>query len=147
MRVYLDNCCYNRPFDDQQQPRISLEAQAKLHIQDMIRNGELELASSYTLLYELSRNPFESRRQSIHQFLADFTKYYIDENSSEKVGELAKEIMLTGVKTADAHHVASAIVAECNFFLTTDDRLLKYRTEQLRILDPVSFILEIGGEE
>lgn len=31
MRVYLDNCCYNRPYDDQTQLRISLESQAKLH--------------------------------------------------------------------------------------------------------------------
>ena len=26
VRVYLDNCCYNRPFDDQSQLRIKLEA-------------------------------------------------------------------------------------------------------------------------
>ena len=25
MRVYLDNCCYNRPFDDQRQLRVRLE--------------------------------------------------------------------------------------------------------------------------
>lgn len=24
MRIYLDNCCYNRPYDDQKQIRISL---------------------------------------------------------------------------------------------------------------------------
>ncbi len=41
MRVYLDNCCYNRPYDDQSQLRISLETQAKIQIQGMIRNGEL----------------------------------------------------------------------------------------------------------
>lgn len=37
MRIYPDNCCYNRPYDDQTQTRISLEAQAKLHIQEQIR--------------------------------------------------------------------------------------------------------------
>lgn len=26
MTVYLDNCCYNRPFDDQTQERIHLES-------------------------------------------------------------------------------------------------------------------------
>lgn len=48
MRVYLDNCCYNRPYDNQSQVRISLESQAKLHVQDLIREEKLELASSYT---------------------------------------------------------------------------------------------------
>jgi hypothetical protein len=28
MRVYLDVCCLNRPFDDQTQDRIRLEAEA-----------------------------------------------------------------------------------------------------------------------
>lgn len=55
IRVYLDNCCYNRPYDDQTQLRISLEAQAKIYIQGMIRNDELELASSYIQLLLLSR--------------------------------------------------------------------------------------------
>lgn len=29
MRVYLDNCCFNRPFDDQRQVRVRLGAEAK----------------------------------------------------------------------------------------------------------------------
>ena len=34
MRIYLDNCCYNRPYDDQSQIRVSLETQAKLYTQE-----------------------------------------------------------------------------------------------------------------
>lgn len=52
MRVYLDYCCYNRPYDNQAQVRISLESQVKLHVQDLIREEKLEFASSYTLTYE-----------------------------------------------------------------------------------------------
>ena len=65
MRVYLDNCCYNRPYDDQSQLRISLETQAKLQIQSMICNRDIELASSYVLLYENSKNPNETRQKNI----------------------------------------------------------------------------------
>lgn len=32
----MDNCCFNRPFDDQSQIRIRLESEAKLKIQDDI---------------------------------------------------------------------------------------------------------------
>ena len=42
-RVYLENCSFNRPFDDQGQVRVRLETEAKLHIQENIRNGALEL--------------------------------------------------------------------------------------------------------
>ena len=49
MRIYLDNCCFNRPFDDQKQLRIRIEAEAKLNIQENIRAGKLELVWSYIL--------------------------------------------------------------------------------------------------
>lgn len=35
VRIYLDNCSYNRPYDNQSQMKIYLETQAKLHIQDI----------------------------------------------------------------------------------------------------------------
>jgi len=36
IKIYLDNCCYNRPYDDQTQLRIELETKAKLFIQQKI---------------------------------------------------------------------------------------------------------------
>ena len=113
MRVYLDNCCYNRPYDDQKQLRISLETQAKLRIQEMIKDDEIELASSYVLRYENSKNPSEIKRRTIGKFIEDHTSVYIDESRSEEVGALASVAMKTGVKTADAHHAASAILSGC----------------------------------
>lgn len=38
MRVYLDNCCFNRPFDDQSQARVRLEAEARLEIQQRVKD-------------------------------------------------------------------------------------------------------------
>ena len=48
--------------------------------------------------------------------------------------------MKTGVKMHDAYHVASAIVAECDYFLTTDYRLLKYYDTRIKITTPVEFL-------
>lgn len=140
MKVYLDNCCYNRPYDDQTQLRISLESQAKLQIQSMIRNKDIELASSYVLIYENSKNPFESRKSAIKDFVKENISTYIDIDKADEVKRIADGIIATGVKTADAHHVACAIIAECNYFLTTDDRLLKFKTDKLEIVDPTEFI-------
>jgi hypothetical protein len=39
MRVYLDNCCYNSPFDEQAQLRVRLETEAKMEIQSQMRIG------------------------------------------------------------------------------------------------------------
>lgn len=40
----------------------------------------------------------------------------------------------------DAHHIACAIFASCDCFLTTDDRLLKYNTNEIQLLNPIDFV-------
>ena len=65
MKIYLDNCCYNRPFDDQSQIKIHLEAQAKLYVQAKIKEGIYELAWSYILDYENGKYPYEEKRLAI----------------------------------------------------------------------------------
>ena len=65
MLIYLDNCCFNRPFDDQKQIRIHIETEAKLFIQSKIFAGEFRLAWSYILDYENAANPFPERKETI----------------------------------------------------------------------------------
>lgn len=65
MKLYLDNCMFNRPFDDQSNIKILLEAEAKLKIQERIRSGLYELVWSYMLDYENEKNPFRERREQI----------------------------------------------------------------------------------
>ena len=37
MNVYLDICCFNRPFDEQSSLIVYLETEAKLHVQELVR--------------------------------------------------------------------------------------------------------------
>jgi len=37
MRIYLDMCCFNRPYDDQSQARIRLETEAKMLLQQKVK--------------------------------------------------------------------------------------------------------------
>lgn len=146
MRVYLDMCCYNRPYDDQSQIKVSLEAQAKLHIQSLIQKKQLELVTSYMLRYECGQNPYEMRRRAIMQFIDTNTAAYVGLERKGEVESIAAEIMSTGVKFKDACHVASAIFAKCKYFISTDKRLLKYRTDRIILVTPIEFIAETEGE-
>ncbi len=146
LRLYLDNCCYNRPYDDQSQIRISLEAQAEIFIQDAIKAGSIELAASHVLLYENSRNPHENRRQAIYEFIKQNTSVFVDVDRLNETATIARKIMSTGIKDADAAHIACAIQADCDYFLTTDSRVLKYRDEQIKVMNPVDFIKILGGD-
>lgn len=146
MRVYLDNCTYNRPYDDQTQLKVSLETQSKLHIQNLIKEGRLDLVGSYTLDYEISKNPFEMRRKSITKFLQDNMKAYVGVERDDVISASAEEIMNSGVKEKDAFHVASAIYAECEYFISTDMRLLKYKSEKIKLVTPIEFVTETEGD-
>ena len=65
MRVYLDNCCYNRPFDPQEQLRIRLETEAKLEVQSQMRLGILEYVWSDMLTGEVMDSPYVENREKI----------------------------------------------------------------------------------
>lgn len=147
MKIYLDMCCYNRPYDDQSQLRISMETQSKLYIQMLIKNKKLKLIASYMLRYECSKNPFEMRRDTIFDFIDKNTYGYIADDHKTEIEEKAAEIMKTGIKFKDACHVASAIYAGCEYFISTDRRLLKYKSDEIKMVTPVDFVMNMEGEE
>ena len=140
MKIYLDNCCFNRPYDDQSHIRIRLESEAKLKIQEDIRNGDIQLVWSYILDYENGKNPFRERREQI----AKWRKYATyDVVESESVLKLASILFEKGIRKMDSLHVACAVDASADFFLTTDDGILKKAAlvEQIHVTDPIGFIV------
>ena len=143
VRIYLDCCCYNRPYDDLSRLTVSLEAQAKLHIQDEIRAGKYELATSEMLNFEVGNCPIAVRRDTIIGYMEENSSVHVGPGSVSHVEETAREIMRTGVKYKDACHVASAILSGCDYFISTDKRLLKYRSDKLKIVNPIEFLSEM----
>ena len=98
------------------------------------------MATSYILLYENSRCPFKIRKESVEEFLKAYSSIHIDINSAELVTAKAEKIILSGVKLKDAYHVASAILADCDYFLSTDDRLLKHKSDEIILVNPIDFL-------
>ena len=143
MKIYLDNCCYNRPFDDQQQLRIFLETQAKLHIQSLVMQKKLKLVCSFVLRYENNENPDPSTRASIDQFFLNASVYIGSENM-EDIFQTAYNLMRQGIKMKDAAHIACAIKAGCDYFITTDDKLIKrYDGNIIKVRTPLAFLNDL----
>ena len=139
MLIYLDNCSFNRPFDDQKQIRIRIETEAKLYIQENIVSGTFQLAWSYILEYENSVNPFPERKETIKNW-----KKYVNANTgaTKAIIKLANALQKKGIKPKDALHIACATALNCAYFITTDLNLIKkLRTfEPLKVINPVDFI-------
>jgi len=94
---------------------------------------------SYILDFENAQNPFAERRQAIARWRQ---LSYQDISASPCVLTHARSLGEHGIKAKDALHVACAIEAQCDYFLTTDDQLLKRLTASSMIvaMNPVDFI-------
>ena len=141
MRIYLDNCCFNRPYDIQSYQIIRLETEAKLFIQNCLKNRHIELVWSFMLDFENSANPYKERKESIKEW-----KSISVENIKphEKIRLQAKEIeRLHGIKPKDSLHLACAIEAKCEYFITTDKVLAKKaeHLKEIKAKNPLEFII------
>lgn len=141
LKLYLDNCCFNRPFDDQSQLKIYLETQAKLAIQEKILSGEYSLVWSYILDYENVQNPHDTIKREINKWQT-LSEWSIAE--STVVLEKARLLRQSNIEVKDALHVACAISAGVDYFITTDRKLLNQLLghTEIRAVNPITFIEE-----
>ncbi len=142
MKIYLDNCMFNRPFDEQSHIRIRIETEAKLAIQEEIRRGTYQLIWSYILDYENSKNPFRERQEQIIKW-----KKYAITDIEENTDIIKTALLLNskGLQKMDSLHIACAIFAKADYFLTTDDKVIKKANviTDLEISDPINFIKKV----
>lgn len=141
LKLYLDNCCYNRPFDNQSQIKIHLETQAKLYIQAKIKDGIYSLVWSYILDYENSRNPYEEKRQAISPWKNIASECVAGE--SEEILTFAESLHTKGIKTYDTLHISCSVFAGCDYYLTTDKKLLNTPIPEIKIINPIMFVNEM----
>lgn len=145
MRVYLDACCLNRPFDDQKAPRVRLEAEAISLVLEKLHQREWEWIGSEILLYEIRQNPDLENRQRVLQFMSGAHQVV---ETTEKILRRAEELETAGFDAYDAIHLASAEYAKVDVFLTTDDQILKTANQKkslfsLRVENPVKWLEEV----
>lgn len=139
-KIYLDNCCFNRPYDDQTHKTIYLETEAKLYIQNCIRNGILELVWPFILDFENSVNPYKYRKEAIKEW----SLIAVDSvRASDKIRDCGKNIeTLYKLKPKDALHLACAVDARCEYLLTTDRSFIKKTNilDKIVVMNPLEFI-------
>lgn len=144
-KVYLDTSTYNRPFDDQTQPKIFLETQAVMIILQMIESRLVSLISSSVLEYKNSRNPALNQREAMSRYLQMAELWQIVDGA---IQPRAEQLEYNGLKAVDALHIACAAAASSDYFITCDKRLINRCSElSLKVLNPVDFVLEIDSDD
>jgi predicted nucleic acid-binding protein len=104
---------------------------------------ELDLVCSFILRFENDQNPKVSNSDSISVFF-DNAKEYIGSSEIEQLRVMISDFMRQGIKMKDATHLACAISAGCDYFITTDDKLLKkYSGTQIAMRTPITFLADM----
>ena len=138
-KVYLDNCTYNRPFDDQKDIVIRLETEAKLFIQEQIKDKRIELVWSSVNSYENNDNPSPEKCERILVW-KDIAIQQCGLN--ETILKKALELESFNFRSKDALHIAAAIYSQCDYFITTDKKILNKKVDGITLVNPLVFVKE-----
>jgi predicted nucleic acid-binding protein len=146
MKIYIDTCCYCRPFDNKihmAQEDVRWESSAILDAVRLCRTAGFIIVGSTAITAEMANIKNDRKRELACGFY--------DESVTEKlimaeaIINRAQELSAFGIKAPDSYHVAFAETAGANFLLTTDKRL-EHSAERagvkVKVINPTTFIEE-----
>lgn len=96
---------------------------------------------SYILDYENGKNPYEEKRFAIAPW-KDIAVFSVSEESNE-ILLFPESLAAKGIKPFDALHISCAVSANCDYFLTTDKKLLNISIPEIKIVSPVVFVNDL----
>jgi predicted nucleic acid-binding protein len=91
--------------------------------------------------YEISFNPFPDRKDV---FLNWKNISIMDIDPTERIFQKGMELNTIRIKKKDALHIACAIEAECECFITTDRKILNKNISEIEVINPLDFIRKLG---
>ena len=144
LKLYLDNCCYNRPFDDLEQEKINLEANAIENIFRKHINKEVEIYKSMAIDFEISKIKSNNKRRQVED-LYDAMEL-IEIGYSEEIKQRAIELRQYNIKNMDSLHLAFAESKDIDYLITTDRLLInasKRANLEIKVINPIEFIMEV----
>lgn len=148
LTVYLDNCCYNRPFDDRSNIKNYLEREAVLLVMQMAYEKNIKIVGSEVLKKEMSLISDIKKRKNVESVYCALISNVIALNDG--IVRRAEEIMqLSSIKSFDSLHLASA-EAGADILLTTDIKFLKAANRLdtgVKVRNPINFLLEVNENE
>jgi len=144
MRIYLDNCCFNRILDDRSYSQIYYERNSVLLILELVEQSIIRLIGSEMLVKEMSdvTDPYKC---SVLAMLYGLCSEEI--KVTPAILDRAEEIRHScNIKYKDSIHLACAEAAKVDALLTTDRRLISncnHIKTYTRVLNPNQWLVEV----
>lgn len=144
LKLYLDNCCYNRPFDDLRQEKIKLEAGAIETIIDMYLNKKIKIYTSRAIDYEIDNISNGNKKRQIEDLYDGLEIEKIP--YSHEIKERVQDLKRFNIHYMDAYHIAYAESKNLDYFITVDKQLInvcRRSNLKLKVVNPIEFIMEV----
>ena len=144
LKLYLDNCCYNRPFDDLKQEKISLEVGAIDSIINMYVKGKLMIYKSRAIDYEISKMSNGKKKRQVEDLYDGLELENI--SYTYELDERVEELEKYNIHFMDGYHIAFAESKKVDYLITVDKQLInasKKAKLKLKVINPVEFVMEV----
>jgi predicted nucleic acid-binding protein len=149
MKLYLDTCCYNRPYDDQTQETVHIEGEAVLGIVNVCRKNGGEIIGSPVLELEIDKiNDLEKMKKVRYfYYLTITTQIDYTVQILNRVQELSNQ---SNIRMLDKFHLSFAENSGADALLTTDIKFEKACQKldlKTRVINPLRYLMEVIQNE
>lgn len=144
MKIYMDNCCFNRIFDDRTNAIIYFERNSVLLIFELIEEGIIELYGSQILIKEIIDTPNVLKRDKLKMLYSlCSSEVTVNSNIAERAIEIRK---CSNIRMKDSIHLACGEYANVDVFLTVDKKFMNNANRipaKVKVMHPTQWLLEV----
>jgi len=144
LKIYLDTCCYGRPYDDQTQAKVKMESAAITGVIMLCKVIGYGIIGSSAVVSEIGNIRDIAKRGNVENFYNDSIDDHID--LTDDMIARAQVLRSAGLGVFDSYHLVCAETVGANFLLTTDVDFIKAASRlntAVRVINPLNF--SVGG--
>jgi hypothetical protein len=142
--VYLDTCCYGRPFDLPQTPQKRAEAAAIDDILKKRERGELRIIGSTVTSFEIGQIIDAATRKTIDAYYCKFITEDVAPPAAQVYTRADILVAAGGLGALDSQHLAIAEDIGADFLLTVDKTFIKkcniLNLTTVNVMNPLDFV-------
>ena len=145
LKIYLDSCIYNRPFDDQKQSIIQNETNAIMDIINATEKNKYIIYSSLAVEMEIGQTKDTDKLYKVLLFYNSVNRTEIKLNKSidDRANELSNKY---NIKYKDGLHIAYCELEGIDYLITTDKQFTNASSManlKIKVINPKDFIEEV----
>ena len=144
MRIYLDNCCYNRILDDRSNSKIYYERNSIMIILELAEKSAIKIIGSEMLIKEIDDTKDAYKKSVLEMLYSLCSEEIIVDKTILNRAETIRHS--STIKYKDSIHLACAEAANADVLLTTDIKFMNNSNRiktYTKVMNPNQYLLEV----